>query len=238
MQWNATESFYGNARQPPELRHWGIKGQKWGIRRFQEENGSYTEEGKVRYGLKSESSLSKDQARGKATRGLAKSMDANQPKDYSKEDRKKWKAKDVNNLSDDELKKRNNRLQAEQNYKNNMTSQTKKDAKQFAKNVTQEAIKNIFIGTAVTALAAVMAKNYKKVGPVIARAGKTLYHNIKDHRNVIKDSANVYSRSKVNKSSRNFEYRPGSNYGFGVAKDWPTVNTRGNKSGKNKNTRR
>lgn len=32
------------------IEHHGIKGQKWGIRRFQYENGSYTEEGKKRYG--------------------------------------------------------------------------------------------------------------------------------------------------------------------------------------------
>lgn len=33
-----------------ELTHWGIKGQKWGIRRFQNEDGTLTEEGKKRYG--------------------------------------------------------------------------------------------------------------------------------------------------------------------------------------------
>lgn len=31
------------------LMHYGIKGQKWGIRRYQNEDGSYTEEGKRRY---------------------------------------------------------------------------------------------------------------------------------------------------------------------------------------------
>lgn len=33
------------------LAHHGIKGQKWGIRRYQNEDGSYTEEGKRRYGM-------------------------------------------------------------------------------------------------------------------------------------------------------------------------------------------
>lgn len=32
------------------LKHYGIKGQKWGTRRFQNEDGSYTAEGKERYG--------------------------------------------------------------------------------------------------------------------------------------------------------------------------------------------
>ena len=39
-----------NSSGSDELMHFGIKGQKWGIRRFQYENGSYTEEGKERYG--------------------------------------------------------------------------------------------------------------------------------------------------------------------------------------------
>ena len=34
-----------------ELYHWGIKGQKWGIRRYQNEDGSLTPEGRKRYGV-------------------------------------------------------------------------------------------------------------------------------------------------------------------------------------------
>lgn len=40
-----------------ELYHHGIKGQKWGIRRYQNEDGSYTEEGKKRYGINSSGNL-------------------------------------------------------------------------------------------------------------------------------------------------------------------------------------
>ncbi len=32
------------------LYHHGIKGQKWGVRRFQNEDGTWTEAGKKRYG--------------------------------------------------------------------------------------------------------------------------------------------------------------------------------------------
>lgn len=32
-----------------ELTHWGIKGQKWGVRRWQNEDGTYNEAGKDRY---------------------------------------------------------------------------------------------------------------------------------------------------------------------------------------------
>lgn len=33
-----------------ELYHWGIKGMRWGIRRYQNEDGSLTPEGRIRYG--------------------------------------------------------------------------------------------------------------------------------------------------------------------------------------------
>ena len=35
-----------------EIKHHGIKGQKWGVRRYQNEDGSLTEKGKKRYGTK------------------------------------------------------------------------------------------------------------------------------------------------------------------------------------------
>lgn len=44
-----------------ELYHWGIKGMKWGIRRYQNPDGSLTEEGKVRYGGDSYDKLKQNQ---------------------------------------------------------------------------------------------------------------------------------------------------------------------------------
>ena len=40
-----------NSSGSDELMHFGIKGQKWGIRRYQNEDGSYTEAGKERYSV-------------------------------------------------------------------------------------------------------------------------------------------------------------------------------------------
>ena len=48
----------------PELRHWGIKGQKWGERRFRNEDGTLTEAGKKRY-YKDASKDAKEYARAK-----------------------------------------------------------------------------------------------------------------------------------------------------------------------------
>ena len=35
-----------------ELYHYGIKGMRWGVRRFQNKDGSYTAKGKKRYAVK------------------------------------------------------------------------------------------------------------------------------------------------------------------------------------------
>ena len=144
--------------------------------------------------------------------------------------RENWKPKDANNLSDEELKKRNNRLQQEQNYRNNTTPQWKKDVKQFAKNNVQEAVKNILIGTAITALAAVMAKNYKKAGPVIANASKVAVSKIlsasrTNKRNTINNAAQRYS-SPRQKTSREYDYRLGNRNGIRKSHNWPTVSAK------------
>ena len=45
------------------LAHFGIKGQKWGVRRFQNEDGSLTSEGKKRYGIYDRPDGTKDMKR-------------------------------------------------------------------------------------------------------------------------------------------------------------------------------
>lgn len=50
----STSALYG-----PYIAHHGIKGQKWGIRRFQNEDGTLTPEGRIRYGVELASSLKK-----------------------------------------------------------------------------------------------------------------------------------------------------------------------------------
>ena len=154
MQWSNSSAFFDAARQPPYLEHHGIRGQKWGVRNYQNEDGSLTAAGKKRY-----EAASKEKSGSKKKKGK----------------KRDWKASDAENLTDEELRARNNRLQAEQNYKNNTTSQWKKDAR----NWRNEAIKKVLIGTATTILAGIAIKNYKKVGSVLEHAASRKVATIK-----------------------------------------------------------
>lgn len=106
------------------LDHAGIKGMKWGRRRYQNKDGSLTPAGKKRY--------------------------ADQHDDYRKaHDRKK-----VSQMSDKELRERNNRLQMEQQY----AQLTRK------KNRGAQVVKSLIAlaGTITAAEAAI--KTYKRLG--------------------------------------------------------------------------
>ena len=73
-----------------ELQHAGIKGMKWGIRRFQNPDGTLTAEGKKRYG------------------------DGSSEKKSSGTTRKRTSVK---SMSDEELNRRIKRLEAEKRYR-------------------------------------------------------------------------------------------------------------------------
>lgn len=74
-----------------ELYHWGIKGMKWGKRRYQNKDGSLTAAGRKRYG------------------------------DDQHEDYKRARAKPISAMSDQELNAALNRMRMEQQYKDYVT---------------------------------------------------------------------------------------------------------------------
>jgi hypothetical protein len=119
-----------------ELRHAGVKGMKWGVRRFRNEDGTLTEAGKKRYG----------------SGGKTKTKKEPHP-DYAEvHPRKK-----VKYMSNEELKRANNRLNAEKQYKD----LTKR------KNYGKSAVKAFIAGAGTITGVVAAAKVYQKYGSII-----------------------------------------------------------------------
>jgi len=111
-----------------ELTHWGIKGMRWGVRRYQNSDGSLTDAGKKRYSdemqslKEKERSLKKRQsAKDKFDRLNAKRRELEEWENELNGKRTPSKPvhkKTVSEMTNEELWERTSRLQAEANYYN------------------------------------------------------------------------------------------------------------------------
>lgn len=87
------------------LEHHGIKGQKWGVRRFENPDGTLTEEGKKRYGVSNGGTGNAELAKkySKSIKKLSKAYRnadlSQQIKDYSKYEKRTQTAKKIGNAS-------------------------------------------------------------------------------------------------------------------------------------------
>lgn len=119
------------------LEHHGIKGQKWGVRRFQNEDGTRTAAGKKR-----ERSNSEDPAH----------------EDYNKA----HSGKSVKDMSDAELRNRLNRLQMEKQYSQLTNSDTSK-----GKKFVSDAMKVATTVATVSTTALTIYNNYGKIKKIV-----------------------------------------------------------------------
>ena len=131
------------------LIHYGIKGQKKGQRRFQNEDGTLTAEGKERYGIGND----------KRAYGSVRKVGNNTDKllkGQKKGESSTWKSKDASTLSDAELNRRNSRLQREQQYKNLTKSNKKKAAEWLGKTASA-----VLVATAIGVIKGKMTQHYR-----------------------------------------------------------------------------
>lgn len=97
------------------LAHYGVRGQKWGVRRYQNEDGSLTEEGKKRYLGDSTGRFDKikqvlTQKSNRAVSGVKKFVGR-------KKEEFKMRHKSAKKMTDQELRDKLNRLNMERQYK-------------------------------------------------------------------------------------------------------------------------
>lgn len=132
-----------------ELTHWGIKGMRWGIRRYQNKDGTLTTAGKKRYAkemakLKEEERVAKNKQRTKAKldkldekRREIEAIKSGKPAPKPAE--KQTHKPSIKDMSDEELRAVVNRLNMEKMYKQLKPEQVSA-GKKFADKVMKDVV--------------------------------------------------------------------------------------------------
>lgn len=161
-----------------ELIHWGIKGMRWGIRRYQNKDGTLTTAGKKRYAkemakLKEEERVAKNKQRTQAKldkldekRREIEAIKSGKP--VPKPAEKQTHKSTVKDMSDEELRSVVTRLQLEQQYRQLRPEQVSA-GKKFANKVMNDVV-----APAATEVGKNMLKDYmtKAVKKASADAAK------------------------------------------------------------------
>ena len=137
------------------IKHHGVKGQKWGVRRFQNKDGTLTPAGKKKYGSKDnfDKQYPEDVKKSinKAKSGLNKASDVvDKAKDINAKKVKKAQEaqikKDISEMTDQELQKIVNRLNMEERYKQVMNSRAAENGKDRVSKVLEYAGTTLAVG--------------------------------------------------------------------------------------------
>lgn len=132
-----------------ELQHHGVKGQKWGVRRFQNADGSLTNEGRRRYSNDDFKNAKKKIDKGKEVVDVATKA---KKKAVEKQHEQKIK-KDLSEMSDQELRDIVNRLNMEERYTQVMKSRGLEQGKSRVDKILDYAGTALTIGSSALSIA-------------------------------------------------------------------------------------
>ena len=131
-----------------ELKHYGIKGMKWGVRRFQNSDGSLTADGKKRYSGDNLKDIQKQVNQGK---NVVDGVKKTRTKAAEKQHEKKIKD-DLSQMSDKELRDIVNRLNMEERYTQVMKSRGVETGKSRADKILEYAGTALTIGSSALSI--------------------------------------------------------------------------------------
>lgn len=131
-----------------ELKHYGIKGMKWGVRRFQNSDGSLTADGKKRYSGDNLKDIQKQVNQGK---NVVDGVKKTKAKAAEKRTEKKIKD-DLSQMSDKELRDIVNRLNMEERYTQVMKSRGVETGKSRADKILDYAGTALTIGSSALSI--------------------------------------------------------------------------------------
>ena len=131
-----------------ELKHYGIKGMKWGVRRFQNSDGSLTADGKKRYSGDNLKDIQKQVNQGK---NVVDGVKKTKAKAVEKRTEKKIKD-DLSQMSDKELRDIVNRLNMEERYMQVMKSRDVQVGKSKADKILDYAGTALTIGSSALSI--------------------------------------------------------------------------------------
>lgn len=155
-----------------ELYHHGVKGMKWGVRRYQNKDGSLTSAGKKRY----DRDVRENNAKKKDNRIV---IDGPDPKRWAKEDTsrakkvidsssdavrqlknidnasrsKSYKKMDLSKMTDQELRDRINRANLERQYNEMFAPSTTSKGREYASRILDSAGTVLAIGSSALGIA-------------------------------------------------------------------------------------